>query len=130
MLDLKAWIEKVTNALKVDYIIEQGTSGDWTYRKWNSGIAECWAYFRFSNLAMTSSEGSGYYAPLKTENFPTDLFKTVSPVTTVGPELNGSLGGFAISTASKTSVSGYFWATRSVTKTVYLHVHATGNWKV
>lgn len=130
MLDLKAWIDKVTNALKADYIVEQGTSGDWTYRKWNSGIAECWAYFRFSNLAMTSSEGSGYYAPLKTENFPADLFKTVSPAVTVGPELNGSLGGFAINTASKTSVSGYFWATRSVTKTVYLHVHATGNWKV
>ena len=26
----------------VDYIVEQGTSGIWTYRKWNSGIAECW----------------------------------------------------------------------------------------
>lgn len=25
-----------------DYIVEQGTSGIWTYRKWNSGIAECW----------------------------------------------------------------------------------------
>ncbi len=25
-----------------DYIIEQGKSGDWTYRKWSSGIAECW----------------------------------------------------------------------------------------
>lgn len=28
----------------VEYIIEQGTSGIWTYRKWNSGIAEAWAY--------------------------------------------------------------------------------------
>ena len=25
-----------------DYVIEQGTSGIWTYRKWASGIAECW----------------------------------------------------------------------------------------
>ena len=25
-----------------DYIVEQGTSGIWTYRKWASGIAECW----------------------------------------------------------------------------------------
>ena len=25
-----------------DYVVEQGTSGAWTYRKWNSGIAECW----------------------------------------------------------------------------------------
>ena len=26
----------------VDYIVEQGTDGIWAYRKWNSGIAECW----------------------------------------------------------------------------------------
>ena len=25
-----------------DCVVEQGTSGSWTYRKWNSGIAECW----------------------------------------------------------------------------------------
>ena len=25
-----------------DYIVEQGTSGIWTYRKWNSGIGEYW----------------------------------------------------------------------------------------
>lgn len=27
-----------------DFIVEQGTSGTWTYRKWNSGIAECWGF--------------------------------------------------------------------------------------
>lgn len=27
--------------LGVDYIVEQGTSGEWWYRKWNSGRAEC-----------------------------------------------------------------------------------------
>ena len=26
-----------------DYIVEQGVSGIWTYRKWASGVAECWA---------------------------------------------------------------------------------------
>lgn len=25
-----------------DYVLEQGTSGIWTYRKWASGVAECW----------------------------------------------------------------------------------------
>ena len=25
-----------------DFIVEQGIQGDWTYRKWNSGFAECW----------------------------------------------------------------------------------------
>lgn len=26
-----------------DYVVAQGISGNWRYRKWNSGIAECWA---------------------------------------------------------------------------------------
>ena len=25
-----------------DYVVEQGSSGIWDYRKWNSGYAECW----------------------------------------------------------------------------------------
>lgn len=29
------------DALGVDYIVEEGTSGEWWYRKWNSGRAEC-----------------------------------------------------------------------------------------
>ena len=27
--------------LGIDYVVEQGTSGEWWYRKWNSGRAEC-----------------------------------------------------------------------------------------
>lgn len=44
-----------------DYVIEQGTSGIWTYRKWNSGIAECWAYSQITFDTSTSSSGiSGF----------------------------------------------------------------------
>lgn len=46
MLDLKALLTKILDALKADYIVEQGTSGNWTYRKWNSGIAECWGEYK------------------------------------------------------------------------------------
>ena len=31
-------------ALKADYVVENGTSGNWTWRKWNSGILEMWGY--------------------------------------------------------------------------------------
>ena len=33
---------KLDKSVLADYIVEQGTSGMWTYRKWNSGIAEVW----------------------------------------------------------------------------------------
>ena len=29
------------DALGVDYVTESGTSGEWWYRKWKSGRAEC-----------------------------------------------------------------------------------------
>lgn len=32
---------KTIDALGLDYIVEQGTSGEWWYRKWKSGRAEC-----------------------------------------------------------------------------------------
>ena len=35
-------MNKLLNKEDNDYIVEQNTSGIWTYRKWASGIAECW----------------------------------------------------------------------------------------
>ena len=41
----------------VDEVVEQGGSGNWTYRKWESGIAECW--FRGAVEFPTDTVGSG-----------------------------------------------------------------------
>ena len=60
--------------LAIDYIIEEGTTGDWHYRKWHSGRRECWTSLYYANTAMTSAEGSGYYAAQKTITFPTNFF--------------------------------------------------------
>jgi hypothetical protein len=35
-------MNKLLNKEDNDYIVEQDTIGIWTYRKWASGIAECW----------------------------------------------------------------------------------------
>lgn len=40
-----------------DYVLEQGTSGIWTYRKWASGVAECWLD---SELTLTGSTPVAY----------------------------------------------------------------------
>jgi hypothetical protein len=36
------WKTLLDSSNTADYVVEQGTQGDWTYRKWNSGFAECW----------------------------------------------------------------------------------------
>ena len=35
-------ILQIAGSSVMDFVVEQGTSGIWTYRKWSSGIAECW----------------------------------------------------------------------------------------
>ena len=42
-----------------DYVVETGTSGIWTYRKWNSGIAECWGK-RSVSTTINTAWGSLY----------------------------------------------------------------------
>lgn len=61
-----------------DYIVEQGTSGIWTYRKWNSGIAECWGLHSVTDHDISTAWGylfesaSGFRV-----NFPSGLFTGV-----------------------------------------------------
>lgn len=35
--------------LIADYVVEQGTISGWKYRKWNSGLAECWNLITWSS---------------------------------------------------------------------------------
>lgn len=61
-----------------DYIVEQGTSGIWVYRKWASGLAECWGVR--SKSVTCSSAWYTLYTTSSTdlyETFPTGLFSTV-----------------------------------------------------
>ena len=44
----------------VDYVVDQGTSGIWTFRKWASGIAECWGTVAPAAHSITSAWGSIY----------------------------------------------------------------------
>ena len=65
----KGWLDKIA-----DYIVEQGTSGIWTYRKWNSGIAECWGYTS-STLSFTTASGGTYQTPQQPGiAYPSNLF--------------------------------------------------------
>lgn len=44
-----------------DYIIEQGDTGKWAWRKWASGVAEMWAVFGTDELAMTAQTWGALY---------------------------------------------------------------------
>lgn len=110
MLDLKALLAKILDALKVDYIVEEDTAtpdsyGTWTYRKWKSGVAECWRPLSSGSFAPVSSVGGFYGRVLGTYLFPTDLFVTRPYSVFVNIDSWGT---------------GYFWGqARSVTQASY-----------
>ncbi len=62
-----------------DYIVEQGTSGIWTYKKWNSGTIKCWTTSHWSTptLKMTAV-GNCYKSDIVNMPFPSDLFVNVN----------------------------------------------------
>lgn len=45
-----------------DFVVEHGTSGIWTYRKWASGIAECWGTSDIVTVTSWSQWGGMYTA--------------------------------------------------------------------
>lgn len=44
----------------VDFIVEEGTSGMWHYRKWNSGVAECWGRTEETRISIGTAWGALY----------------------------------------------------------------------
>lgn len=45
---------RVDGSPLADFVIQQGTSGVWTYRKWKSGTAECWCQYSFTTAISTA----------------------------------------------------------------------------
>ena len=112
-----------------DYIVEEGTSGIWTYRKWASGIAECWGAKYNGSTAVTNAWGNLYEGAV-TEGiaFPSGLFIEA-------PKLYMTLTGMASLLETTNGVSATYtpkvWAVRptSATGAVVVHFHAKGLWK-
>ena len=114
-----------TNQLKVlptpvtpdDYVVEQGTSSGWTYRKWDSGIYECWT---------RTANGSAV-----TINFPITFVELPRIVATSGSTASaayyGSVNVFTRGTTkAKTDIS--FQANVASTD-IWADVYVIGKWK-
>lgn len=110
-----------------DYVVAQGKSGIWTYRKWASGVSECWGE---SEHAWTSEGTSGglYYRSY-TDQLPEGVFigyvrVTSSVVSTSYGIFNSS---FFVNTASE--VSYYVYSPTNDAKTIGVQIHVIGKWK-
>ena len=111
-----------------DYVVDQGTDGIWTYRKWASGIAECWgSYTETKSHAGTTLGGYAYTAAVY---FPTDFFIDV-PIVTYSAYLGNqyALTGTLTNSFSKNSISLWAVCNTSGSKTTTWQMNVKGRWK-
>ena len=122
------------------YIVEEGKDGIWEYRKWSSGIAECWGItstiFDFTSADWQTNSGVYLASQSKTENYPSGLFKTNTfPNCQYSIESGNKCSIFPISsgalgTHEKTpSVRAARCNTADTNITVKIHWRVTGVWR-
>lgn len=117
----------LTNYIK-DYVVEQGESGIWTYRKWNSGIAECWG--NVSTTPTTVNGNNAVTVALPFNFVGTDYKVNISPakaamyITSFGDcATNGTI------THSATNFTMAYKYSNGTAYTVSFNVNVYGNWK-
>lgn len=48
----------INDTIPADYVVQTGTSGIWTYRLWNSGVAECWGRLLPTQYTINTAWGA------------------------------------------------------------------------
>ena len=111
----------------VDYVVEQGVSSDTTYRKWNSGVAECWIYTT-QNVAINSTYGSLYQGTWQWQ-FPFEF--TSAPIAVCSYFKWGtgaSWGTVSVTNKGSATLRGIDTTSRASGSTV-IQAYAKGYWK-
>lgn len=110
-------------------IVEQGTSGIWTYRKWSDGTAECWGKQNYGSMQLTWQYGYLYYRDASEVTYPFAFTEVPQvQVTRTYP----STGGLIIpipAAQSTTAISFYIASSTSTTSDVAVAIYAFGKWK-
>lgn len=119
-----------------DTVLEQGTSGIWTYRKWSSGIAECWGEGAFTITGWNTWGVLYESANTYQATYPTDLF-IATPLVNISvsrTDVNNNIGtcGLEVFSGASKTQTPVCYALRpgtGATGTIYLSIFARGRWR-
>ncbi len=118
-----------------DYVIEQGTSDIWTYRKWNSGLAECWGVYTMTSAA-TKTWGTLYYSDTLAPRINYPFTFTSRPQESAflhGSSVAGwvypEAGGIGLNTTTQTGQYGFVRPTAIASSEVKYEYTVIGRWK-
>ena len=128
------WLMNADSDLRpADYITERGTSGIWTYEKWNSGKAICWGRQAISKSGAWVNWSGGIYLDSwagTSYSFPSGLFNAV-PTFTMTMESSSYMWASPYGATTKTSTPAIVFmrpgGASSFSAT--LNMHAIGTWK-
>lgn len=129
--DLTEILNNVLPPTNTDYVVSQGTSDFWTYRKWNSGIAECWGT-KTASIAGVSKTApfSGYCFAFGVIAYPTGLFASGTvPTAVVSGRIDTNYNCVCYSNCYDSGVSTELQSNTSGTRNCYAYIHAYGTWK-
>lgn len=115
------------NGVEQDYIVDQDTKNGWFYRKWNSGLAECWQTLT-TTAAQTKSLNGMYYSDSVRVDLPF-TFTEVNYTTATG----GSTGNMNIVRPFAFTTTYVSWCVVGMTSlaspTVRVNLEVKGRWK-
>lgn len=123
----------------INSIVEEGTSGIWTYRKWSSGIAECWGTIE-QTVTFSKSWGNFYVSSPSSGSAIADYpFTFVQrPVEIVQGRCNANAVWIYTEASERgmntTTCTGMYLAIRPVAgnteeQTLYLDFYVKGKWR-
>lgn len=118
---------------EVDYVVDCGVDGIWTYQLWKSGIAKCWGVYSTTTDIQTAFEGLNLYYSNKMTGieYPVTFTKVPAEVATV--QSPGGLVWLASRSANtKKTSSGYTLISpdKQLTSAVYkISLQVEGFWK-
>lgn len=118
----------------VDYIVNQGVSNGWTYRKYESGVAECWKTVTDSVSWGTTISGTdpkpSYYSTNSTlVNFINGFFVAIPCIETTCHASGYVVSSIQQMTETFTDIiyTRFYGGDNTIDVTTY--IHAIGRWK-
>lgn len=124
MLSTKKLIYKI---LQCSHVVEQGTSGNWTWHKWSDGTAEAWFKYTEPTATAFTASGNFYYRGIAGLYFPSGLF-TTTPIVQATIQM-GNVGSCEIQSINSTTCSITVLSAVSTARAVTVNLYVVGRWK-
>lgn len=119
------------NGIDLDYIVEQGLSdGGWFYRKWNSGIAECWKIHTKRSVNVAEVNYSGfYYSDTLSVAYPFTFTNYPTVIITGGSNDHMNLARIFGSYKDKAAFVVVGLSATATQTDINVNIYAVGRWK-